>query len=164
MLFRSFISDSGHHRIIVVSAADGRILDIAGGGGPGFADGTFTEARFRNPQGTALSRDGKILYVADTENHAIRAVDFAGKRVSTIAGTGSQAEAYPPEPGIGTGAALSSPWDLALDDRFLYIAMAGTHQLWVMDLESRKLDPLAGSGAEGYLDAQIGRASCRERV
>jgi sugar lactone lactonase YvrE len=150
---RLFLADSGHNRIIIAEIETGTILDIAGSGQGGFADGTFEEARFKNPQGMALSEDGKILYVADTENHSIRALDLSARRVSTAAGTGRQAEAYPPEPGTGTGAALSSPWDLLREGRNLYIAMAGSHQLWFLDLPTGKAAPLAGSGAEGVLDA-----------
>lgn len=36
----------------------------------GFVDGSFREARFHSPQGIAI--DKEIIYVADTENHAIR--------------------------------------------------------------------------------------------
>ena len=33
---------------------------------------------------------GETLYVADTENHALRAVDLKAKTVKTVAGTGKQ--------------------------------------------------------------------------
>ena len=148
-----FIADTGHNRILSVSAADGTILDIAGGSGAGFADGSFEEGTFNGPQGMTLSADGGTLYVADTNNHALRALDLKSRRITTIAGTGRQSEEYPPEPGVGTAAPLSSPWDLLREGNSLYIAMAGSHQLWVMDLDSRRVEPLAGSGAEGYLDA-----------
>jgi sugar lactone lactonase YvrE len=101
----------------------------------------------------AVSENGKILYVADTENHAVRALDLSARRVSTIAGTGRQAEEYPPAPGTGTGAALSSPWDLLREEQVLYIAMAGSHQIWSLHLPTGKAAPVAGSGAEGVLDA-----------
>ena len=52
----------------------------------GLDDGGFDKARFNRPQGMCL--DGETLYVADTENHAIRAVDLKAKQVTTIAGTG----------------------------------------------------------------------------
>jgi len=148
---RLFVANSGHHRMVVAEAASGKILDVAGGG-PGFKDGSFADARFRNPQGLALSADGGTLYVADTDNHAVRALDLSSRTVSTIAGTGAQAEAYPPEPGVGTKTALSSPWDLALRGNELYVAMAGSHQIWRIDLPSRSAEPLAGSGAEGWSD------------
>ena len=51
------------------------------------------QATFNRPQGMCL--DGETLYVADTENHAIRAVDLKEHKVTTIAGIGSQARGIP---------------------------------------------------------------------
>ena len=51
-----------------------------------------------NPQGLALSDDGSRLYIADTENHLIRMVDFPTGQVSTLAGTG-QKGTFPPTGG-----------------------------------------------------------------
>ena len=46
---------------------------IIGGDEPGFIDGTFKDARFHSPQGVAF-RSPSLLYIADTDNHAIREV------------------------------------------------------------------------------------------
>lgn len=46
---------------------------IIGGDEPGFIDGTFEDARFHSPQGVVF-RSPSLLYIADTENHAIREV------------------------------------------------------------------------------------------
>ncbi len=43
-----------------------------GEGEPGLADGSFSGARFRSPQGLCWSGCSGFLYVADTENHVIR--------------------------------------------------------------------------------------------
>ena len=149
---RIALSDTGNHRILIVEESAARVVERVGGSGAGFTDGSFDEARFRSPQGIAFSADGRTLYVADTGNHAIRRIDLASRRVTTLAGTGRQSEEYPPAPGRGTLAALSSPWDVEVEDETLYIAMAGSHQIWKMDLLTQVLSPLAGSGAEGYLD------------
>lgn len=154
---RLFVADSGRNRVVVSDLA-GNVVDIAGNGEAGFADGGFAEARFSNPQGMAFSPDGSLLYVADTGNHSIRALDLAARTVATIAGTGAQSASYPPDNGVGPAAALSSPWDLALDGKNLYIAMAGSHQIWKMELSSLVVSALAGSGAEGYLDAAADEA------
>ena len=71
---RLIITDTGHHRVIVTTR-EGVVLNSIGGSkdnSPGFADGDFQTARFNSPQGVAY-KDEKI-FVADTENHAIRQV------------------------------------------------------------------------------------------
>ncbi|MBN2114848.1 MAG: hypothetical protein JW785_12065, partial [Acidimicrobiia bacterium] len=50
------------------------------------------------------------------------------------------------------GVALNSPWDLALDGSRLYVAMAGSHQIWVIDLDGGEARPAAGSGREGVVE------------
>ena len=57
--------------------------------------------------------------------------------------------------GIATEVDLNSPWDLTLFDGRLYIAMAGFHQLWEMDLASGEVYPIAGTGREGLLDGPV---------
>lgn len=152
---RLYIADTNHNRI-VISSLTGEIVDIAGSGVPGNVDGSFEEAGFKHPQGMALQ--GKYLYVADTENHIIRKLDLEKKVVSTIAGTGKQA-GYMASGGMGTLSSLSSPWDLVLLGNILYIAMAGVHQIWEMDLESAVFKPYAGSGREGCIDGALDRSA-----
>lgn len=156
---RVFIADSSHNRIVIAKAASGEILDIAGGTDAGFSDGSFADARFNYPQGMALAADGNTLYVADTDNHAIRKLDLSARTVVTFDGTGKQASAYPPAPGRAPSTALSSPWDLALSGSTLFIAMAGSHQIWTADLKDGSLRWLAGSGAEGTRDGDAQTAS-----
>lgn len=52
----------------------GRYLDQIGGNGPALRDGSFDSAAFNRPQGLAYSKRHGSLYVADTENHALREV------------------------------------------------------------------------------------------
>jgi len=96
--------------------------------------------------------------VTDTENHAIRAVDLSTGQTAILAGTGRQAQEYPPRAGTAPRAAFSSPWDLVgVGDR-LYIAMAGSHQIWVMDLRTGRVAAHAGSGWEGTRDGNLAEA------
>ncbi|HEU5089146.1 MAG TPA: thioredoxin-like domain-containing protein, partial [Roseiflexaceae bacterium] len=156
---RLFISDSGHNRVVAVDAANGMVQGVFGSGAPGFADGDARTAAFRNPQGLALSADGAMLYVADSGNHAVRAIELASGQVQTIAGTGQRSLAYPPLAGPPLETALSSPWDLALRGSQLFIAMAGSHQIWRFDLAADQIVPLAGSGREGVLDGPAPEAN-----
>ena len=152
---RLFISDSNHNRILVATL-DGEVTQVVGNGEAGFQDGDSASARFDHPQGMAL--DGDALYVADTENHAIRRVDLAAGSVQTVAGTGNQGQG----PGDGGGALetdLSSPWDLAIHGGTVYIAMAGNHQLWALDPAVGKARPYAGNGREAPVDGPLLSAS-----
>jgi DNA-binding beta-propeller fold protein YncE len=149
---RLFIADTNHHRIVQADIETGRVIAVYGNGEVGFVNGSAMEAQFYNPQGMALSPDGSVLYVADVDNHAVRTVQLDTGAVTTLVGTGAQARQYPPAPGIAPEVELSSPWDLALDENSLYIAMAGSHQIWIMDLESGLVEAFAGSGREGWLD------------
>jgi len=148
---RLFIADSNHNRI-VVTKLDGTLVDTIGTGDAGAADGAFDKATFYRPQGMALAGDS--LYVADTENHLIRRVDLKSRNVETIAGTGQQSREYF-KVGPARSIALSSPWDLQLVDRVLYIAMAGPHQIWQLDLDKNEVSTFAGSGREARIDGRV---------
>ena len=148
---RLFIADSNHNRI-VVTKLDGTLVDTIGTGEAGATDGAFDKATFHRPQGLALSGDS--LYVADTENHLIRRVDLKSRSVETIAGTGTQTHDYF-QSGSARMIALSSPWDLQLVGQTLYIAMAGPHQIWKLDLATDSVSTFAGSGREARLDGSL---------
>lgn len=156
---RLFVADSGHDRI-VVARLDGAVEQVIGGGEPGLADGDAATVRFNQPQGMAVAAEaagGRALFVADLENHAIRRVDLTSWQTTTVAGTGEQSRTMPQaRPGAGipaAGAALNSPWDLAAGaDGTLYVAMAGFHQLWALDLGAETVGPWAGSMREGLED------------
>jgi DNA-binding beta-propeller fold protein YncE len=160
---RLFIADSNHNRI-VVSSLDGRLIEVIGSGLQGDNDGIFSQARFYRPQGlaldpsTELGAGGGQLYVADTENHQIRVIDFQARAVHTVAGTGKQG-AWSGEGGDALRVDLNSPWDLALKPGILIVAMAGSHQLWVIDLLHNQAYPYAGTGEEARRDGAVNRAT-----
>ena len=148
---RLFIADTNHNRI-VVSSFDGEVKQVIGTGEEGLVDGPLAQAAFDHPQGMAI--DGDVLYVADTENHAIRRIDLQAGRVETIAGTGEQGyDRTGGQPGRSTS--LSSPWDVVLHNGVVYVAMAGIHQLWSLDLETGIVGPYAGSGREAITDGPL---------
>jgi thiol-disulfide isomerase/thioredoxin len=157
---RIFIADTGHNRIIQANSDGSEPVKI-GSGAEGFDDGESDKATFNRPQGMCL--EGETLYVADTENHAIRAIDLKDHTVTTIAGTGSQARGIP-RPGASGQAKttqLCSPWDVIqlAGDKAIYIAMAGTHQIWKLDRGSEMVSVFAGSGVENIRDGNLATAS-----
>ena len=147
---RLFIADTNHHRVLVADL-DGKVSQVIGTGTIGLQDGSFNEAKFHQPQGMTLSEDGKTLYIADTENHAVRAADLEKRAVATIAGNGKQTYERRPK-GKAQETALSSPWDLARVGQTLFIAMAGTHQIWKIDLGKGAIALHAGAGPESAID------------
>ena len=54
---------------------------------------------------------------------------------------------------------LNSPWDLALKTGILIVAMAGPHQIWVIDLLHDQAYPYAGTGEEERRDGAVGEAA-----
>ncbi len=160
---RLFIADSSHHRVVVTGWPDAggasELVAVLGDGTPGLIDAIGPDARFHDPQGLAYDASTGTLYVADTKNHAIRAVDSSW-RVSTLVGTGFQV--YDRKGGrAGRAQGLNSPWDVALsrDRATLYVAMAGPHQLWKIDLATGVAGVLAGSGREAITDGPAGEAA-----
>jgi sugar lactone lactonase YvrE len=146
---RLAIADSGHHRVLIGELTqDGLALELVQvlGGGRGFADGNAHEARFDYPQGLAFA--GGQLFVADAGNHAIRAIEIQSGRVTTVAGTGRQLRSTAD---LRAGA-LSSPWDLALSGDRLFVAMAGSHQLWTLGLSGAGLRVHSGNRREDIAD------------
>ena len=151
---RIFVSDSGNHRILAINAIDGACIDSVGGNGPGLWDGPFESAAFNRPQGLCYCTRSGVLYVCDTESHAVRKVDFERRIVTTLAGNGRKGDDY-----RGGRArrdqALNSPWDCCIvygkDGHHhgdLMVAMAGLHQIWRVDTESGKAEAFSGTGAE----------------
>jgi thiol-disulfide isomerase/thioredoxin len=133
-----FISDSGNNRI-VITTFNGKVVDI------------LENCDLNHPQGLCYS-DEK-LFIADTENHLIRCADLKEKTVTTIVGTGVQGFDFKGGK-RGVKQSISSPWDLVLRDGILYIAMAGTHQIWTYDLSSDIAANFSGTGQELHLNSE----------
>ena len=112
---RIFVADTGHHRVIAADPTTGEIAAVYGSGKPGFENGPALTAQFQAPQGLAFDETAGILYVADTDNHAIRAVDIATGQVDTVAGTGQLG--WPPAAGLLDNVRLNSPWGLTFHDQ-----------------------------------------------
>eukprot|EP00741_Cyanophora_paradoxa_P021657 tig00000241_g20903.t1 len=155
------VADTGHHRLVVADP-EGRPLLTVGSGLPGFHDGPAEEARFTAPQGIAYEAEGHCAFVCDTGNHAVRRVDLATGEVTTVAGTGRRGgkPRAPPGPDEDEAAAwraareldIPSPWDAALAGGTLYVAAAGSHQVFALDVAAGRARPFAGAGFEACVD------------
>ena len=141
-----------------VEARTGVIRTIAGTGEHGFSGdgGPAVKARLSNPHSIALDGTGG-LFIADIGNHRIRRVDLETGTIETIAGNG--AKELPEEGKEATGRPLFGPRALAVSGGALWIALREGHSVWRMDLKTRKLTRVAGTGKEGHQDGPAREAT-----
>lgn len=155
---RMLVADAGSHSLVVLEPDLTTVVRRIGVGERGRYDGGPREARFREPNGLCVvphqvaSRVGYSVVVADTGNHALRAVRLRGGDVRTIAGNGRQWMR-----GDGT-TTMSSPWDVEWYQDRLWIAMAGIHQLWTYEPITGETAVAAGTTAEGLQDGPLAEA------
>ncbi|KAJ4817125.1 Haloacid dehalogenase-like hydrolase family protein [Rhynchospora pubera] len=150
---RLFISDSNHNRIVVTTLDGNYITQVGSTGEEGLNDGSFENALFNRPQGLAYNPKKNVLYVADTENHALREIDFVNETVRTLAGNGTKGTDYKGG-GQGRSQVLNSPWDLCYEplNETVYIAMAGQHQIWEHSIVNGVTRAFSGDGYERNLN------------
>ena len=89
--------------------------------GPGAQDGVGTNALFRSPTGLAIDQPNQFLYVTDTGNNAIRAVNISSQNVTTVAGQLGMPgwrESY----GIGQPGKFWSPVGISYSNLNMYIS------------------------------------------
>ncbi|MBO1333551.1 NHL domain-containing thioredoxin family protein [Streptomyces sp. VRA16 Mangrove soil] len=140
------VSDTTRHQLVELAGDGETVVRRIGSGERGFGPDAFNE-----PQGLALL-DEHTVVVADTVNHALRAVDLGTGEITTLAGTGKQWWQGSPTSGPAREVDLSSPWDVAVFGGKVWIAMAGVHQLWTYDPEAGVVAVAAGTTNEGLVD------------
>ena len=141
-----YIADTFNYRIRKVDSS-GNISTVAGTGTSGFSgDGAAaTAAKLNRPRGVALDAAGN-LHIIDTYNSRIRKVNASGN-ISTVAGGGLTLG----DGGLATAAKLNWPQDAALDGAGnLYIADRGNRRIRKVDVSTRNISTVAGSGTSGY--------------
>jgi DNA-binding beta-propeller fold protein YncE len=150
------VADTNNNRIRLIGADEARtVTTIAGNGETGGRDGQGATAMFRRPTGVAVGPDGAI-YVADSDNHAIRRLVQQGNHwmVSTYAGA-LRAQ------GSGDGAAekarFNRPTALAIDgEGNVFVADQAGNRIRMIKAGTRVVSTVAGTGASGWLDAARG--------
>ena len=121
--------------LTLLTAAERRldgIRHVAGTGEQGYSGdgGPARLARLAGPKGLAWARDS--LYVVDTENHAIRAIDLETGVIRTVLGTGQRGDGPEPDP---LRCALNRPHGVFVDSRgVLYVGDSEAHRIRTLDL------------------------------
>ena len=156
------ISDSANNRLVIVDEDRMQFLEQIGNGKIGLVDGAYNEAQFHHPQGLChvFRENQHFLYLCDTKNHAIREINLTTKEVFTVIGTGEKG--FDKEGNKAPESQrLSSPWDIVAVNRdTLIFAMAGTHQIWALNLKTNRGFNFSGSGREGNLNHKTDLKQC----
>ena len=147
-----YFADAARHQVFE-STLGGSLRLIAGTGTQGYAGdgGLATAAQLNTPQALAIAPDG-TLYIADTGNHAIRAV--TNGTITTVAGTGQQG--FSGDNGPATAAQLASPNALAFDATgALLLCDSANHRIRRISAggnvtASGIITTLAGTGVQGF--------------
>ncbi|CAA9282872.1 MAG: COG3391: Uncharacterized conserved protein [uncultured Adhaeribacter sp.] len=130
-----YIANAGNHQLLKMDLATETVLRFAGTGREALADGTLREAAFNQPSGLALH--GGILYVADAEASAVRAVDLQHGTVTTLVGTGLFD--FGDEDGDADVAMLQHPLGARAHEGQLYIADTYNGKIKVLNLEMNRV-------------------------
>jgi sugar lactone lactonase YvrE len=143
-----YIADTGNNVVRGVSATNGYIFTLVG---DGFANyygdgGPANLAELDTPSAVAVDAAGN-LYIADSNNDAIRAVSAVNGLIFTVAGGNSTG--FSGDGGQAASAQLSFPTGVAVDSAGNYY-IADYYNVRVRKVANGIITTIAGSGSEGY--------------
>ena len=129
---------------------DGTVETLAGTGKKGFDANAKSalEAGFNGMHNLVIAPDG-LIYLADTFNHAIRVYDPKTKTVSLLAGTGKAGFAGDGGPAVQARFSQAICLALSRDGKTLFVADIGNRRVRAIDVESKVVRTVAGTGVKG---------------
>jgi sugar lactone lactonase YvrE len=146
-----YFADRLNRRVRRVDGRTGIITTVAGDGSKGTSGdgGPGTAAGLVEPNGVALSRDGRTLLIADVAGHRIRSLDLPTGRIATFAGTGRARHDGDGGPAAKAAIAGARAVDVGPDGS-VYILEREGNSLRVVRPETATITTIAGTGARGY--------------
>ncbi len=134
------VSDSENNVLRYIDLELQQVSTFSGNGVAAYSNGSKGFVTYNEPTGLALGDDGTV-YIADTGNNVIRAMDENG-RVTTFAGSSEGCTL-----GGRLEAQLNRPTGLCFEDGVLYIADTGNHR--VVAVKGEELVLVAGAALSG---------------
>jgi outer membrane protein assembly factor BamB len=145
-----YIADQSNNRVRAIDLTTGLMRTVAGTGSASYnGDGIpATEADLAGPSGLALGKDG-TLFIADTFNGRIRAIDPVTGLIRTVVGDGGE---YRYQGAVESpSGSVSRPAGIALDaEGNLFMTDSDNHLVRRWDRSTGRLDRLAGVGIANY--------------
>jgi len=141
-----YIADQSNNRVRAVDLKTGIIRTVAGMGSAVYdGDGKpATEASLAGPSGLAVAAG--TLYIADTFNGRIRAVDLLTGMIATVAGDGGSYRYQSPDD--PPSSSVSRPSGIALDrEGNLFLTDSDSHLIRRWDRTTGILTRIAGTGS-----------------
>ena len=155
-----YLVDENNHCVRKIDKQTGLITTLAGDGTAGYSgDGSLaTNARLDSPWGVLVDKNNHI-YITDRGNHRVRKIDASSGIITTIVGTGDDADAG--DGGLATEAQLKGPAGLAIDaDNNLYICDTYAARVRKVDLNSGFISTVAGTGQFGdFFEGRLATSS-----
>ena len=103
-----FVADYSNHLVRMIHVATQAVTTLAGSGSAAFADGTGAGASFNYQTSVAVTGDGKVVFVADRDNHRIRAVGTGATSQPTLVPTLMPTQQPTMASTLGTGTCYAS--------------------------------------------------------
>ena len=145
-----FIADQYNSEIREVGGSNGEIKGVAGSGKAGYSGdgGPAAKAQVNEPFGVFVDA-AENVFIADTQNHAIRKVTAATGIISTVAGNGTHG--YSGDGGPATSAQLNEPAGVAVDRAGdIFIADSSNNVIREVVASTGVIKTVAGTGQFGY--------------
>jgi|GEM_PF-6477061 len=163
--------DFAHHVVITVDIDSGETQELVGSyGKSGYKDGTGDEALMSAPEGIHVDND--MAYVADTKNHAIRALDLQNLSLETV--FGGPAKVDPLDRDQSEASQITGPTHILVSGKDLYFTEWESNAIRKLSLDTRSVETFAGDmilpgthdghGSSARFHMPKGLAVCNERL
>jgi DNA-binding beta-propeller fold protein YncE len=143
-----YVADRLNQRVRLIDTS-GVITTLAGDGSGKFGGdgGPSVRAGLAEPNGLALDRDHRRLFIADVADNRVRVVDLGTGIITTFAGTGSGRHAGDGGPATGADVFGARAVALAPDDSVYVLERQGSS---LRRVHNGIIETVAGTGGRGY--------------
>ena len=143
-----YVAEMGGQGVSIIDQA-GKVTKLAGTGVAGLSGdgGPAASAQLHDPHHLLMSPDGQRLFVADTMNFSVRAIDLRTRVITRLAGTGQKG--FSGDGGPAVSAQFGGIFALQLRGRLLYLCDLDNRRIRTINLDTGIVTTIAGNGEKG---------------